>query len=417
MCDTLVSLTDGGLLFAKNSDRDPNEEQRLVWLSAADHEPGSQVATTWGEVTQVVHTHACLISQPWWMWGAEIGTNEFGVTIGNEAVFTRRTGNATKHESAGQPNDALTGMDLLRLALERSTTAHEAVGVIVELLERHGQGGPCSHEHPRFSYDNSFLIADRLGAWVLETAGSNSATEEVRGRGRSISNGLTIPSFAARFADPIRGRVARCATRQARTTAAATSANDVADLMAALRQHGGEVGGGAPQWSRLNGALGAPCAHSGGLLAATQTTASWVADLRDKPLHWATATSAPCTSVFVPIELDTEVAADLYGPTPGANTFTPRSYWWDHERVHRRAFADSGPCLARYVTDRNELERSWTAQPPPTLTALAAARALRQRWLDGVRVLDANSHTDQRPRWLRSHWRRLDQQAGFPVAG
>ena len=31
-------------------------------------------------------------------------------------------------------------MDLLRLALERASTAEDAVSVMVELLERHGQG-------------------------------------------------------------------------------------------------------------------------------------------------------------------------------------------------------------------------------------------------------------------------------------
>ena len=70
--------------------------------------------------------------------------------------------------------------------------------IIVSLLERHGQGGSCSFEHPGFSYDNSFLIADPIGAIVLETAGRSWATEPVTGPARSISNGLTIAGFASR---------------------------------------------------------------------------------------------------------------------------------------------------------------------------------------------------------------------------
>ena len=135
---------------------------------------------------QVAHTHAVLLSRPWWLWGAEMGVNEHGVAIGNEAVFTK----------AEAGDKALLGMDLLRLALERATTAETAVSVMVDLLERYGQGGPCSYERPGFTYDNSFLVVDPGGAFVLETSGSQWATEVVTGPGRSISNGLTIPAFA-----------------------------------------------------------------------------------------------------------------------------------------------------------------------------------------------------------------------------
>ena len=97
-----------------------------------------------------------MISRPFWMWGAETGTNEHGVTIGNEAVITT-------------------------------------------LLERHGQGGGCGHERRAFTYHNSFLIADPRGAFVLETAGRRWAADRVSEGVRSISNGLTIPGFAERY--------------------------------------------------------------------------------------------------------------------------------------------------------------------------------------------------------------------------
>src|SRR5690606_34261339 len=186
MCDTLVSLVDDGVLFAKNSDRDPNEAQLVEWHPAADHPPGAVVRATWIEIPQVRRTHAVVLSRPWWMWGAEMGANEHGGVIGRGAVFAREP-----YAEIG-----LLGMDIVRLALERAATADEAVSTMVELLEAHGQGGGCSHERPGFTYHNSFLVADPDGAVVLETAGREWATEEVRGPGRSISNGLTIPGFA-----------------------------------------------------------------------------------------------------------------------------------------------------------------------------------------------------------------------------
>ncbi|XP_067006308.2 secernin-2 isoform X2 [Anabrus simplex] len=81
---------------------------------------------------------------------------------------------------------------IFRLALERSKSAEEAVDVITSLLEKYGQGGPCSDIVQDFTYHNSFLIADPKEAWVLETAGKLWAAEKVTAGCRNISNALTI---------------------------------------------------------------------------------------------------------------------------------------------------------------------------------------------------------------------------------
>ena len=136
------------------------------------------------------------------------------MAIGNEAVFTH----------APTQKLGLTGMDLLRLALERAANAEEAVATIIELLGRHGQGGGCGHEHRGLTYDNSFIVADRREAFVVETAGRESAVERVTNGARSISNGLTIVEFAKGRSQRIRPHFARSRDRQAFTQECASRA-------------------------------------------------------------------------------------------------------------------------------------------------------------------------------------------------
>ncbi len=128
MCDRIAVVGEGRVLFAKNSDRDANEAQFLEWHPARDHPFGGSVKCTWIEIPQVKRTHAILISRPVWMWGAEMGANEHGVIIGNEAVLTKKRVAKT----------GLTGMDLVRLALERADSASRGVEVIVDLIQAHG---------------------------------------------------------------------------------------------------------------------------------------------------------------------------------------------------------------------------------------------------------------------------------------
>lgn len=80
-------------------------------------------------------------------------------------------------------------MDLVRLGLERSSSAKEALNVIIELLERYGQGGNCGYNKESY-YDNSFLIMDRRELYILETVGKKYAVKNKSVA--SISNCLSI---------------------------------------------------------------------------------------------------------------------------------------------------------------------------------------------------------------------------------
>ncbi len=393
----MVAVLPGRVLFAKNSDRDPNEAQFLDWQPGRSHPPGSRVHCTWIEVAQVRQTHAVLLSRPFWMWGAEIGANEHGVVIGNEAVFTRQ-----RYATTG-----LTGMDLLRLALERAATAGDAVAVICELLEQYGQGGGCGHEDRGFTYHNSFIVADAAGGYVLETAGKLWAVEKVESGARSISNGLTIEPFASQQGDRVKTAVSACRIRQPLTQRRAAAAAGVGDLMAALADHGD--GRSEPHYSILNGAMAAPCMHAGGLAASSQTTASWVAEIRpDGAAHWVTATAAPCTALFKPVSV--EVPIDL-GPTP-SDRFDPAALWWRHEELHRHVLAAPSVGYPVLQAERDAVQARWLAAPPAPADAFAEADGLLARWTAAVARLAAGA--DQRPAWVRRYWRTRNQRAALP---
>nr|XP_057932039.1 secernin-2 [Doryrhamphus excisus] len=186
-CDCFVSLPPGSrddhVIFGKNSDRPRDEVQEVVHYPAVSHPAGTMLECTYIQIPQVEQTHAVILSKPAWLWGAEMGANDQGVCIGNEAVWTRED---------VTPGEALLGMDLVRLGLERGDSAWTALTVIAGLLEEHGQGGPCREDPEPFSYHNTFLLVDRNEAWVLETAGRLWVAQKISEGVKNISNQLTI---------------------------------------------------------------------------------------------------------------------------------------------------------------------------------------------------------------------------------
>lgn len=197
MCDSLVALgptTDDGItLFAKNSDRPPSEVQVVEW--SMPRVESSTVCTYISVDGPDRSTNRCLISRPQWCWGAEHGVNEAGVAIGNHTIYTTL-------DPRGFP-PALIGMDLVRLGLERASTARDSVEVITFLLERYGQGGSghdlaAGRDKP---YWSSFLIADPVEAWIVETSGTAWAAEQAT-ETAALSNRTTIESFDAKHRHP-----------------------------------------------------------------------------------------------------------------------------------------------------------------------------------------------------------------------
>ena len=133
MCDTLVALTNSTknktVLFAKNSDRQPNEPHIMIRIPRRTYPKGAKVKCTYIEIDQARETYEVMLLKPSWIWGAEMGCNEWGLNIGNEAVFTK--------EKQGPPS--LLGMDMLRIALERCRTADEALRCLIDCWKDTGR--------------------------------------------------------------------------------------------------------------------------------------------------------------------------------------------------------------------------------------------------------------------------------------
>jgi len=376
MCDTFVARQkatgDGSVIFGKSSDRDPNEAHEVRLVPAMDHPAGARLKCTYIEIDQVPHSYQVLLAKPLWLWGAEMGSNEHGVVIGNEAVFSRLP--------AGK-SPGMIGMDYLRLGLERGRSAEEALKVMTALLEQHGQSGDCGYGHP-FYYHNSFIIADRADAWILETAGRHWVAKKVDAVA-SISNAYTIGEsfdlasqdvihfaveqgwdkrdqvfhFAKAYSDILYSTLGAGRSRQKCTISALnqrSGALTLSDGFSLLRDHSH----GEKRMRLDQPVTGASvCMHAGfGPVRASQSVGSMVSHLTpDGDTHWLTGTSAPCISTFKPIWMPA-------GLPEGGWTAGPRydaaSLWWRHEKVHRARLGNFDHWLAQFQPQRDALESS-----------------------------------------------------------
>ena len=357
MCDTMICLPafsgNESVIFAKNSDREPAEAQAITILPRKAHPPGA-LKTTYIEIPQAPETFACVLSRPFQMWGAEMGVNEHGLAIGNEAVFTKIGFDKSK--------PGLTGMDMLRLALERAATAREAKNLIVALLETYGQDACGGYQNKSFYYHNSFIIADVQEAFVLETAGRHWAVERVNGF-RTISNVLSIGEayeeisseaatqgkqsfhFARAYSDWLFTTAGRGAKRRACTAGWIGNRRGhlaLSDFFDILSTHHLPAGKFTPR--RANTAD--ICMHATGPLNPSDTTGSMVAAIRPSghPLIWVTGTSHPCVSVFFPVFIGMDDCREYLEPAG-----TPdQSLWWTAKRAHQCIFKNRKRLLGEY---------------------------------------------------------------------
>ena len=357
MCDTQVIIKDNTTWFAKNSDREPGEPQLVVRLPATRKTRERKLKATYIEIDQVQKKHAVILSKPSWIWGAEIGANDAGVVIGNEALFSR----------VMESENGLLGMDLLRLGLERGDDAQHAMQVIIELLQKYGQGGAAGFRDKSLRYDNSFIIADAKESWVLETAGRHWVSKKIK-TAWAISNCMTIEedfdqkskgiedfaikkgllkknktfnfkkTFDTRFIPFFAGAHERlqlsndCFNKNRQESK--ISLQNIANNLRAHHRDSKDIAAGSNKDI---------CMHAGGFIRRSQTCGSMISKLsaisisselsKSENLHFITGTSAPCLSIFKPVSFDFDLN---FGVLNHDETEVENSLWKKHEDVHRR---------------------------------------------------------------------------------
>ncbi len=370
MCDSFVALppatANGTVILGKSADCQINEAHALVRILGGKHIPGEAIRATHLVIPQAEETYEVIMGKSFWTWGGEIGINEHGVAIGNEAVFTT----LQKEEKS----EGLMVIDMLRIGLERGKTALEAVKAIATMLEQFGQGGNCElagNSH----FDGSFLIADGSEAWVLETAGREWVAKKLTDSIGSISNVLSIHDdwdlsslktrldWATTYCDPEMTAKVGAVERQAcsyqglvahRGNITVKTAFDV------LRLHGENYD---PATAPVHTIV---CVHAGPQENRQwQATGAMVAEIRrEGVIGWFTATASNCLSIFKPVFPGVPL------PDMGAyprEQFDPAALWWRHELFHRRAMADFHNLLPEVRKDFDALEAEFLAQAPSVL--------------------------------------------------
>lgn len=311
--------------------------------------------------------------RPYWCWGYETGINEAGVVGGNAAIFTRGL-----HESESHRELGLTGMDLLRLGLERGESAEAGIDVITAFLEKYGQWGSAVQgtDHEAGAYDNAFIIADKSEAWFLETSARRWAARRIDSGAEALSNQPTIRKkwqkackdlvaharesgwfegsdddfdFAYVYGDHEHypRQVSHIRWRRNSDQLAAHSGQiDVSSMISFLRDHYEDTFLAGPQFNRFLPDFLTVCMHdSPAKFTWGNTATSMVVEIDPNSGEFMTYFSylPPCCSMLLPATVGGDIpefitntgTQKLQAMQPAdatADQFSPESLWW---RLHR----------------------------------------------------------------------------------
>jgi secernin len=410
MCDTWVAMSDvtlaGHVILAKNSDRPIFDCQPLVFYPRTEWPSQQTLQLEYVELPQVDVTYATLGSSPYWCWGYEEGINEHRVAIGNEAIYTKTFREAADaYRTERELGFGLLGMDLIRLALERSQSAAQAIEVIGALVERYGQfgSGVPTKSHTEGGYDNSFLVADPTEAWIVEAIGRRWVARRITSGSASISNQLSIrtvwdagssdvvdyalrkrwwPTETPRPFDVAHAYIDETVPRQLSHIRAMRSHQLLAEqsgritpqwMMRIARDHYEETFLQGPYFDAADPDFLSLCMHvSPAGFTWGNTVTSCVAMLPqtsdEPPVFWWTP-GPPCNGCYVPffvhgsrlpaiVSQAGAVGKHVVSPHRAeVDTFNPHSYWWLFRRLTDLVKGDPIKALPGCYPTRNRLVR------------------------------------------------------------
>ena len=330
-------------IFGASVTAAPNTPVLTVKYAAREWPEGSEVELSGCRLPQVSSTYACVLQKFSGVFGAEAGFNEKGLYAGRCAALCKTL------PAVGQ----LSGADAVRLALERCSTADEALSFVSGLCTDHTVSGDSRHS------GNVFLFADRDGIRQLEQTGpywvsavvedfvscsneltlcdgysdSSAAFKECAAknskkgkadfaalfsdRAASFRDGASIRRFSAleQLFNDQNGRSQQGLLSLLTGHAKHDPANGISETTAilALRAH-------YPQHRNGNEDV---CTHSG----TEQAQACFAANIASDIVYIPSG-SVPCLSVFLPMSLKGELPL----PDSESAAFTR---WKDHELMVR----------------------------------------------------------------------------------
>ena len=388
MCDTIVALKNStstnSVLLAKSADTEVNEAEQIVKYPRREYTEGTAARTTHIKIPQAKLTYEVILGRSFWAWGSELGANERGVSVGNEAAFSQMIGN--------------------------------------------------------FSFDTGLLVADTDEAYIINCAGKEWAAKKVSdvyaiSNRYQITNDWNLSSlkndndskqnFNELFEDTSKSEGVCASDRENRAQQILEqrkgniSLSDMADIM---RDVGEDPDNYEPDKAELKQNF--VCMHAKPHPDAFwHATGAMITDSNEEGIVvWMTGTAANDLSIFKPLFFDIPLPQQLkYLPR---GTYDKKSFWWKHENLHRKAIMDYKACKPEIRERFDELEKKFFNQSSNLRTSPNKEKIefTQYCWDEAEKLTDIlinniNKKTiSLKPGPFVDMWSVFNKEAGFQIA-